>query len=397
MVTLPGIDSTIFSSMSGDSYAIDARGNTVAIVAGETNSRVMMWKSTDNGETWDTTQIMSFPYEPWDDSQITDLDGDGDVDSILVNGENVLEAIGVSDGSYDILIDNNGEVHVWFGAMRMSNDDPTDDSYSYYPGTSGIYYWKEGYGLDGMQIIADLVDDNGDGVLSVTTGYADIGATTGPVPYGSGLTLQPSAGIDADGYLYLSYAGAKEGALYSSDGLEPSRKHIYLTKSIDGGETWSTPIDVVGDEANGFDQTLEYVYCSMARNVDGFVHLVYQRDYFPGAAVTVNDANFHPFDLPNDIVYLKVNKNEPDVVTGVEKTSSSGIILYPNPTNSLVSIKLNSIVKTVFRVVDVSGRTCFEGKIEGQMGSAAMDNMPAGIYALVFEDYPEWNTKLIKQ
>jgi hypothetical protein len=83
MTQVIGVDSTIFDGFSGDAYAIDSRGNTVAFVSGETNTRTMLWKSTDNGVTWDTTTILSFPYEPWDD-QITDLDGDGDVDSILV-------------------------------------------------------------------------------------------------------------------------------------------------------------------------------------------------------------------------------------------------------------------------------------------------------------------------
>jgi hypothetical protein len=260
MLALPGIDSTIFSSMSGENYAIDAKGNTVAIVAGESNSRVMLWKSTNNGLTWDTTQIMSFPYEPWDDSQLTDLDGDGDVDSLLVNGVYQTESIPCSDGSYSILIDNQNQVHVWFGAMRMSNDVTGDGSFSYYPGTSGIYHWKESFGLDGMEIIADLVDDDGDGLFSITTGYPTVGTTAVAAPYGAGLTLQPSAGIDAQGNLYLSYAGAKEGTFYSNDGSLPSRKHIYLTKSTDGGATWSAPVDAVGDENNGFDQGLEYAY-----------------------------------------------------------------------------------------------------------------------------------------
>jgi hypothetical protein len=330
MVSLPGIDSTIFSAMSSDNYAIDAKGNTVAIVAGETNSRVMLWKSTNNGLTWDTTQIMSFPYEPWDDSQITDLDGDGDVDSVLVNGVYQIESIPCSDGSYSILIDNQNQVHVWYGAMRMSNDVVGDGSYSYYPGTSGIYYWKEGYGLDGMTIVADLVDDDGDGVFGVSTRYADVGATVGPIPYGTGLTTFPSAGIDADGNLYMIYSGAKEGAFYSGDFFQPSRKHIYAVKSTNGGNTWSQPIDLVVDESAGFDQLAEYAYCSMAKKVDENIHLIYQRDFFPGSAVTINDAAFHPFDLPSDIVYLKVSKTfEPFNLGSI---AGSGILNgNPNP------------------------------------------------------------------
>jgi hypothetical protein len=330
MVALPGIDSTIFSSMSGDNYAIDAKGNTVAIVAGESNSRVMLWKSTNNGLTWDTTQIMSFPYEPWDDSQITDLDGDGDVDSFLVNGVYQTESIPCSDGSYSILIDNQNQVHVWFGAMRMSNDVTGDGSFSYYPGTSGIYYWKESFGLDGMTIIADLVDDDGDGAFTVFANYTSVGTTVGPTPYAAGLTTFPSAGIDAAGNLYMIYSGAKEGLQYALDGFYPSFKHIYAVKSTDGGATWSLPTDLVGDESAGFDQFSEYAYCSMAKKVDENIHLIYQRDFFPGSAVTISDAAYHPFDLPNDIVYLKVSKTLEAFTLG--SIAGSGILNgNPNP------------------------------------------------------------------
>jgi hypothetical protein len=397
MVALPGIDSTIFSAMSGDSYAIDAKGNTVAIVAGESNSRVMLWKSTDNGVTWDTTQIWSFPYEPWDDSVITDLDGDGDVDSFLVDGVYQQEAIGVSDGSYDILIDNNNEVNVWFGAMKMSNDSIGDGNYSYYPATSGILYWKESFGSDSLTFAADLVDDDGNGTYDITTNYADVGATAGPIPYGAGLTTFPSAGIDAQGNLYLTYSGAKEGAAYSSDGLEPSRKHIYAVTSTDGGATWSLPVDLVGDESAGFDQLKEYTYASLAKNVDGFLHIIYQSDYFPGSAVTINNTTFHPFDLANDIVYLKVNTSELGIVTSSENETSKELVLYPNPTNGNVFIQTNSSEPTDFRVSDLSGRICYSGSLNGKTTQITVEHLPSGIYLLQFDGKPEWNSKIIKQ
>jgi hypothetical protein len=122
--------------------------------------------------------------------------------------------------------------------MQFSNDSIGDDSYSYFPGTSGIIYWNESFGLDSVIVAADLVDDNADSTFTVFPGYADVGTTAGPVPYGAGLTTQPSSGIDANGHLYLSYAGAKEGLNYASDGTEASRKHIYLSRSTDGGATW---------------------------------------------------------------------------------------------------------------------------------------------------------------
>jgi hypothetical protein len=453
---LPGIDSTIFASMSGDNYAIDAKGNTVAIVAGESNSRVMMWKSTDNGETWDTTQIWSFPYEPWNDSTITDLDNDGDVDSILVGeelsfdtvsqsnvidqilyniettevteydtisidpldidtivftisdtlsidttysivydidttvvtpGTFVIEAIDVSDGAYSILIDNNDKVHVWFGALRFSNDLIGDGSFSYYPTTSGILYWNESFGLDSLTLAADLVDDNGDSIANVLSSYADDGTTAGPVPYGAGLTLQPSSGIDANGVIYLSYAGAKEGLVYSADGTTASRKHIYLTKSTDGGATWIDPVDVVGDENAGFDQQKEYAFCAMARRVDGKIHLIYQSDPFPGSGVTIANATFHQYDLGNDIVYLSVPTNFETVGTSSIDASAFNATIQPNPSNEVtrLNIGLEKSASVSITISNLLGQTveriATANMVKGEHNFVLnTSSMPSGIY-----------------
>jgi hypothetical protein len=81
-VLIPGMDSTLFTFMSGDSYAIDAKGNTVAIVYGTLTSSVVLYKSTDNGETWTRQIVKDFPMSPWKD-EVTDFNNDGDVDDVI--------------------------------------------------------------------------------------------------------------------------------------------------------------------------------------------------------------------------------------------------------------------------------------------------------------------------
>ncbi|MFM1931524.1 MAG: hypothetical protein RL226_827 [Bacteroidota bacterium] len=429
MVQLPGVDSSIFRSFGGDAYAMDAKENTVAFVAGDLTTRVQMWKSTDNGETWTTRTVMPFPaqYEPWDDSQLTDFDGDGDVDSVMTNTvyeydttfstvteyiteldsmvvdstieyvldenqeiidsffvyvyeyENVIvdslvtevidqidstllsfdgyeiEWINTNDGTFSILIDDNDKVHVWFGAMNMSNDVAGDETVSYYPGTDGIRYWNEDFPLDSLPaFIAFAQDDNGDEVLEVAIRFGD--ETT--VPYGVGLTSFPSSGIDADGNLYVSYSGSKEGTDYLYLGEGPSFRHIYVMKSTDGGTTWGDAVDVVADESLGFDQFAEYAYCSMARVVDDRVHLLYQRDYTPGSAVTIDNASVHPFDIPNDIIYLPIFKNFEDVSIENVNNNIAEISLMPNPANSSTTLrfKLDNTTDTRIEIFNVLGQ-----------------------------------------
>jgi len=446
MVQLPGVDSSIFRSFGGDAYAMDAVGNTVAFVAGDLTTRVQMWKSTDNGETWTSRTVMPFPaqYEPWDDSQLTDFNGDGLVDSAMANVvyeydttfTNVTEYItaedstvadstieyvfdefneiidsfyvytydyfdvivdsvqtqiidqidstlisfdgyeqewvNTNDGTFAILIDDNNKVHVWFGAMNFSNDIAGDEAVSYYPGTDGIRYWNEDFDLDSLPtFIAFAQDDNGDEVLNIAVRFGD-GAT---VPYGMGLTSYPSAGIDADGNLYVSYSGSKEGNNYLYLGEGPSFRHIYLTKSTDGGQTWIDPVDMVDNEDAGFDQFAEYAYCSMARRVDDRVHLLYQRDYTPGAAVTIDNATVHPFDIPNDIIYLPVFKNFEDVGINEVKNNIEEISLMPNPASQMATLrfKLDNSVDTRIEIFNVLGQNV--STINTQKAAAGYHNV----------------------
>jgi hypothetical protein len=327
MVLPPGIDSTIYSGFGGDGYALDVRGNTVAFVAGDLTTRIAMWKSTDNGETWTTRIIKSFPYEPWKD-QLTDANGDGTVaDS---------ERVETNDGSFAIVIDNNDQVHVFYGAMELLNSSATDGNLSYFPGVGAIQYWNEDFAQgDSTRTIATAVDEDGDNTLNIAVSFAN--GTT--IPYGSGLTTFPSAGIDADGVLYLSYSGSKEGDEFKYLGDGPSFKHLYFIQSKDGGQTWSAPKDITGDENDGFDPLAEYAFASMARKVDQNIHVVYQRDFVPGSAVTIDNGQIHPFDTPNDIVYIKVPKDFLEVgIKPVEKAELN-VSLQPNPASDQALLK----------------------------------------------------------
>ncbi|MEX1187617.1 MAG: T9SS type A sorting domain-containing protein [Bacteroidia bacterium] len=459
LVQLPNVDSSIFASFGGDSYALDARGNTVAFVAGSLTSRVEMWKSIDNGETWTSRTVLPFPYEPWSD-QLTDFDGDGDSDSVLVNatvsaidttfdditeyiseidsmavdslyeyifdenmiaidsfyvyeyaydttivdsitttiivsidttftgGEFVLESVSVSDGTFDIVIDQNDKVHVWFGAMEMQNDDATDDQVSYFPFQEGIRYWNEDFELDSLpQYILFTVDDDQNGILDVEARFAN-----NVVPYGTGLTSFPSAGLDDDGNLYVTYSATKEGVDYLNLGEGPSFRHIYISKSTDDGLTWSDPIDLVDDEDAGFDQFAEYSYCSVARLVDDKIHILYQRDYTPGSAVTIDDATTHPFDIPNDIIYMSVTKDFENVGINNTPNKVSDLALLPNPTNEATTLrfKLEEAADVTISVLNMLGQEV--ALISSQKAAPGVHNvnlgtseLPSGIYLVNVE------------
>jgi hypothetical protein len=384
MIQLPEGDSTVFNSFGGDSYAMDVKGSTIAIVAGDNTSRVNMWKSTDNGETWTSRTVLPFQYEPWTDSVLTDFNNDGLVDSFLVDGVYELERVETNDGSFAIIIDNNDNAHVFYGLGYMSNDAIADAQTSYYPGTNGIMYWNETFATDSLpQLIGGAIEADGDTNTFDVSIYFGGGNT---VPYGAGMAGFPSAGIDAHGTLYLSYAAYREGADYIYLGTGPSYKHIYLQRSTDGGATWTDPTDVVGDELAGFDQFAEYQYCAMARNVDNNIHILYQRDYTPGSAVTIDDAAIHPQDIPNDIIYMSIDKNYP-VSTNDVKSEIQGLALMPNPSNESATLKfeLNNNETVSINVVNMLGQRVLNlnsAKAAAGQHSVSLNTneLPSGIY-----------------
>jgi hypothetical protein len=315
-VLLPGIDSSIYNGFGGDAYHIDVRGDVVAIVYGNFSHNTALLKSTDNGNTWTKTLIIDFPFDKFVD-QLTDITGNG-----------IADTISTCDGSLSVLIDNNNVCHVWFGNMRILNTTPGDGNYSYFPATSGIMYWNENFQQNqSPRLIADLVDHDGDNFLNIVLG------TPGTITYQVSLTAMPTSGIDNNGNLYVVYMALREN--YELNGI--TYRHIYAIKSTDGGNTWTEPVDITP-----FDEFTEYVYPSMARKVDDFVHIVYQRDFEPGIAAAAANAT-HPYG-DNDIVYQAV----PVALNVGIKTISEPVrnaAIFPNPARENITLMFDADVR----------------------------------------------------
>jgi len=190
----PGFDSTLTSNGGADQYAIDVKGNTVAVVNGDLLQGVVVFKSSDNGDNWTRIMADSFPYAPWSDKKLM-------LDTPLTN-----------DGSVDVLIDDNGKLHVFWGLGRVFNDDTTDGSYSFYPGLQGIVHWSEATGKSQIISSGASFDRTGDGISSLDQStYAAL--SSGNVPSGlntvarlgnTSAMRQPVSSIGTDGTIYYS-------------------------------------------------------------------------------------------------------------------------------------------------------------------------------------------------
>ncbi len=373
-----GLTSATFRGFGGDAYAITAKGSTVAIVAGDSDKNVVMTKSTDGGVTWTAKTVLQFPIPLWDYTTTTSD----------VNGDNVADTIATNDGNFGIAMDNFGKVYVSYGAYRLLNDAPSASGYSYFPYTDGLYLWDESMPQNaGGNLVAGIEDLGEQGTIyfpTPGTGLLAFGS------FGASLTSYSNLAFDASNTLYLSYSSVVDSLLSITSDPRLVR-HTYVIKSTNGGATFTDPYDVVPRMAG---TEYEGMYPNMAKNVNGFVHLIYQRDFYPGYAVppsTGTDADPDNVDSQSDIIYVKIPVSEimgNSGSLGVKENSSlvSNLNFYPNPasSNGTIEVVLKETTKMDLSIVNSVGQTVYSNSISGNIGSNKIDvnlnNLSSGLY-----------------
>lgn len=359
-VELQDITAENYVAFSGDACQIDANGNTVAIVVGGSFANdVLLYKSTDNGDTWSKTIVYKHPYFKFTDDTITDTNNDGTPDSMRT-----------SDGSFALLVDNAGMVHIWWGDMFILNDIAGDAAYSYYF-TNALMYWNETKTEATAIENLGALDLDGSGVLE----FNDVGTFAF-----KGLAAYPSAGIDANGNIYLSYMALVEN---SSDGDGKSVRHVYVSASTDGGESWADPIDVVSDEFS------EGAYGAIARTVDDHLRLTYQRDFCAGISTTSGNPDPCNVGQENEIIYIELPVLDLGINVGVQNVqdATANLSVYPNPSNGLTTLEFRNKAQqdATVTVTNSIGRVMLTlNEVQVINGKAQVDlsGMENGIYYL---------------
>ena len=122
-----GYEMDVFSA---DDYCLAATGHTVALLySGCLTNSVWMFKSTDDGLTWQPTKVWEHPFEGRSLDEVFDY---GDSLYIPMNSA--------------ITIDNNGVAHVALNTLEMTHTlDNEPGYYSYWSGRTvdGILYWND--------------------------------------------------------------------------------------------------------------------------------------------------------------------------------------------------------------------------------------------------------------
>lgn len=370
--TFAELDTSAFAGgFVADSYAIHAEGDKVAFAVFNGFYDTFAMVSEDNGETWTYETIIDFPVDNYV------LDSGALLDTTIADN---VDATGNAmffnaDRAGDVLVDEAGGVHVFFGAMFYADSDTTDGTSSYYPFTNGLEYWRPDMGPDSSMTIAYAYDIDGSGTLDYEDEIAG---------YFVGISSQPSAGqVVESNTIVVAYSALMENF---STGIQNYR-HCYVVHSTDLGETWNSEsaCDVTPDL--DFD-LIESVYpCIPQRILGGEVNLSYQRDFEPGLHVRGDE---DPIDI-NDIVGLTMAVEDLDDCADVEiedyvgigEIDEVGFGLFPNPADAVVEIVLDDLLLGAELCIrDMGGRLVRQARIQGKLARLDVSDLTPGIYTV---------------
>lgn len=315
--TIPFINGNNFVTLGADVYSMDANDDgTVAIVVGRYNAFIL--KSTDFGATW-TTQDMI---------RTTDVNGNPNPNNFSGESSESAERQEISDEAYSLIVDDEGDVHVWSGKLSYEKAEFQDGQVI--PMSEGLLYWNET--MDAPKI------------LHSSRFTAEIGSGCNPLffddpdfiqfsLYSSSFSSQPSGSYNDNGDLVVAYTRmrAADTSLanpnFTTDGF--LFKDVFLLKSSDNGATWEGPINVSNQD------TLECAYPGIPRKYfNDEVPLIWQEDIRPGNALQVPTGYTHAF-TNNRIMFANVDVS--NVVTPLDETCPTFALLDPNSNTITIS------------------------------------------------------------
>ncbi|HYG14153.1 MAG TPA: T9SS type A sorting domain-containing protein, partial [Bacteroidia bacterium] len=363
LTMLPGYDTSRQVRGGGDQYAIDVDGDNVAIViADNLGGDVSLWKSTDGGQSFNKTVVDTFEFAPYASNKVI--------------GSNVA----TNDGTVDVTLDANGYAHVFWGYSEVNQTNASTDSATFVPASNRIVYWNEQNNT--KQVIGGMTDMNGDGVLTVATGTFRSLAANNALPrlqdangniidlisvarYGNtSLATMPSALVDGQ-RIFCVYSAPLEGDVYLSDTNTSSNfRDVFVVYSTDGGQNWSDPQNLTQGH-----QVEDVFGCLGKRIVNNVLHLVWQRDDFPGTNLQNNSSDGSHPTVNNVILHAAIpvqailnNQIGLGPGVGIKEVSQNVYItsgFYPNPTNNggEVEIYLTETTPVTVSVSNLLGQT----------------------------------------
>lgn len=372
-VVIEGLGATDFLAISSLKYSwAQPAGNTIAFTYGFDYFDGLVFKSTDNGDTWEKILVYQSPYTPFNVPDLTPVYGSG-------------------DGTSAIALDSQGMVHVVFGRMLWFHDIATGTGWYYYPtSTEGLIYWNENMPtLDSTTVSSytlDFLEAGGNLVGWLVGDTAALQIPTDQPHYGVSLTSMPQLGIDADDNLFLGYSALApdffSGVYYF--------RHLYSNASFNGGSTWNGIKDLTEGVMFWYS---ECVFPGVSPIVEDEVHVIFQEDFTPGTG-SGEECFINHMNFPESFFVG---------IPQAEKTSGFDVSQnYPNPAfkSTRFELKMDKPAEVTVTVINLVGQAVQRmdlGTLSSGTNRISLDlsGLPAGMYSYCVEIDGEWMTRMM--
>ncbi len=253
---------------NADDQAIDSHGTQVAIAVAETFGDVHLWESTNSGASWNYRNLTRYPLD-------------------IPVGEIQNRPY----GSCEVIYDNGGTLHIFWEALLATQDSAGTELDFFENREVGIQHWSEATGVN--QVVAWSNLPNAE--LESDADLFRAGGTFNQVNADAVLTMQPQAGVDKDGNLYLLFAALRP---LDYDAIDSTHyTDVYALGSADGGATWGEVVNITDTPQS------EDLWASLADEVDDSLRFVYQSDGETGNSIQGGGA------APTNLLYYAFAKS----------------------------------------------------------------------------------------
>jgi hypothetical protein len=396
LVDMPGITTDSIYSIGADAYNIAARNGKVAVVCGDALTNGYIIVSPDAGATW--------TVEPYLRTGLQTNVNPFNFPTIIVTGDPLIDTVAYRpcpDGTSAVSISSEGNVGVTYNLVFGRRDSATTAG-SYFPAYSSVYnlcYWEQGMAFNNFFVVDSFVDCDGDGDWALGSATNTFGATAQGAAYGGFgasnysqlATVDAAAGVTTGDTMFVVYASQMDADSSTTADTGPvgqTYRDIMVSVSFNGGASWNNRVNLSNTPGQ------EEMFPSIARNVDGNLHIIWQEDLEPGVVLTNGDIQGDA----NKIKYLKISTADviahaidgdrtcwdntfiPAGITEVDANGNAIYKVYPNPAESQVTIEGNLNGASV-QLINAMGQTV-GAPVLAAGGKLVLDTktLPAGLY-----------------
>lgn len=391
------MDDAAVDHFGGDAYSLAGNGHTVAMIyADDLQSHLLMYKSSDDGLTWQSYVIWDNPYAGYD----------WETDSLSIFTDTLFGPSNVA-----IAVDNNGVAHVAMNTYEYIHDE-IGNTYTTFRGrgVDGIFYWN-----DTQDAPIKSIDGNPHHALRLwwpdpeNPGYVmmepDSTKWIGYLPmyqdisyesdyfyiendyfykFRSGQSGMPALSIDPMGNIACAFSSPCTARTYTSGSSTYYLRSIYTSYyNVDEGYWHQVEDDLTDPEENFLFEPTENIFTLSAANTvnPGEFWFGFMSDDKPGLFWGSNATQ--TTGTQNIIHGVKVMANE-EFVSVPESTEAKDVVysIYPNPaTDNYIVVESAQKADATITIVNLVGQTVMKFNKSLNLGANTINiDLQSGIY-----------------